>query len=83
MAQSQHHRRKPIERRLPMGAAPPDLYDYAQAGGSSCKGNHTRPEQRIRITDDWPEVVPIFETEIRIIEAYFGDILDELFGPLP
>ena len=37
----------------------------------------------ITITDDWPEIVPITEFEVRIVEAYFGDVLDELFGPLP
>lgn len=66
-----------------MGAAPPDLYDYAKRVSEPVKRKHHRSEQRIRVTDDWPEVVPVTEAEVRIIEAYFGDILDELFGPLP
>jgi len=66
-----------------MGAAPPDLYDYVPAGGSRSTRERKSAQKRIRITDDWPDVVPITEAEVRIIEAYFGDILDELFGPLP
>jgi hypothetical protein len=37
----------------------------------------------ITVTDDWPEPVPIGETELRVIEGYFRKELDELFGPLP
>lgn len=66
-----------------MGAVPPDLYDYVQAGGSPCKRSRRGADQRVRITDDWSEVVPVTEAEVRIIEAYLGDVLDELFGPLP
>lgn len=66
-----------------MGAAPLDLYDYVPAAGSQSKSSRRSTCQRIRITDDWPEIVPVSEAEVRIIEAYFGDILDELFGPLP
>lgn len=66
-----------------MGAAPLDLYDYVSAAGSQNARKRNSVQQRIRITDDWPEVVPITEAEVRIIEAYFGDVLDELVGPLP
>jgi len=34
------------------------------------------------VTDDWPEKVPITGAEIEIFERYFGDVLDELFGPI-
>ena len=64
-----------------MGAGPSDLYDYLHPVAPS--GKRRRAEKRIHITDDWPEVVPITEAEVRIVEAYFGDVLDELFGPLP
>lgn len=66
-----------------MGAAPLDLYDYLPVGGPQEEGKRCSKECPIRITDDWPDIVPITEAEVRIIEAYFGDILDELFGPLP
>jgi hypothetical protein len=32
------------------------------------------------VSDDWPERVPVTEAEIDLFEAWFGDILDELFG---
>ncbi len=66
-----------------MGAAPPDLYDYAEAVRAPAKRKRHRGAGRLRVTDDWSEVVPVTETEVRAVEAYFGDILDELFGPLP
>ena len=64
-----------------MGAGPPDLYDYLRPVEPS--GKRRCVQKRITITDDWPEVVPVTEAEVRIIEAYFGDVLDALFGPLP
>lgn len=66
-----------------MGAAPPDLYDYARRIDSPEKRFRRQQDERVRVTDDWPEIVPVTEAEVRIVEAYFGDILDELFGPLP
>jgi hypothetical protein len=33
------------------------------------------------VTDDWPEVVPITETELRVIEGHFAEELDVIFGP--
>ncbi len=66
-----------------MGAAPLDLYDYVSAVGTQESQSRRSDEQPVRITDDWPEVAPITEAEVRIIEAYFGDVLDDLFGPLP
>ena len=38
-------------------------------------------EPELVVTDDWPDVVPITEQELRIIEGHFGDLLDKLFGP--
>ena len=35
------------------------------------------------VTDDWPTIVPVTEAEVRVIEACFGEVLDDLFGPLP
>ena len=81
MAQFKPHRRKPIGRPQAMGAVPSDLYDYLRP--VTLFDKRRRAQKPITITDDWPEVVPITETEVRIVEAYFGDVLDELFGPLP
>jgi len=33
------------------------------------------------VTDDWPERVPVTDAEVDVFEAWFGDVLDELFGP--
>ncbi|HWB49306.1 MAG TPA: hypothetical protein VG651_09365 [Stellaceae bacterium] len=62
---------------------PADLHDYARVRGP-CRGHQpVRDDPPIRVTDDWPEMVPITETELRVMEAHFGDVLDEIFGPLP
>lgn len=37
----------------------------------------------IKVTDDWPGMAPITNEEVRVIEAFFGDLLDELFGSIP
>lgn len=71
--------------RAPHGTLPVDLYAYArETPGPS---DNPRPIEsdraRIRVTDDWPEVPPITEVELRVIEAHFAEVLDELFGPLP
>ncbi len=42
-----------------------------------------RSDKPIKVTDDWPGMVPITDLEVRLIEAFFADLLDELFGPIP
>jgi hypothetical protein len=32
------------------------------------------------VTDDWPARVPVTDAEVDVFEAWFGDLLDELFG---
>ena len=32
------------------------------------------------VTDDWSERIPVTDAEVDVFEAWFGDILDELFG---
>ena len=32
------------------------------------------------VVDDWPEIVPVTEAELQVFEAYFGGVLDEIFG---
>ena len=32
------------------------------------------------MTDDWPEDVPVTEAEVDVFEAWFRDLLDELFS---
>jgi hypothetical protein len=42
-----------------------------------------RADAPIKVTDDWPGAIPISDLEVRLIEAFFADLLDELFGPIP
>jgi hypothetical protein len=32
------------------------------------------------VTDDWPEHIPVSETEVDLLERWFGDVFDEVFG---
>lgn len=63
-----------------------DLHDYYEAAprqravGRPAAKAKAKP---ITVTDDWPEMVPITETELRVIEGHLCDELDALFGPLP
>jgi hypothetical protein len=34
------------------------------------------------VIDDWPERVPVTQAEVDVLEAWFGDLFDELFGPM-
>lgn len=35
----------------------------------------------VRVTSSWPEDLPITSDEVRIVEAWLGEVLDEVFGP--
>ena len=73
---SPNHRRQRRTRAVQI-----DLYDYAGIPATPLG----RPEQDLtkwRVVDDWPERVPVTEREVDVFEAWFGDILDELFGPV-
>ena len=77
MNRSRAHRRA---RRFDRAALPDDLYDYAQP----CERRPGRPVKYDlsdwRVVDDWPDRVPVTEAEADVFEAWFGDILDDLFG---
>lgn len=66
---------------LRLDSGPPDLYDYVvpppRRAGRPLK--HDLADWRV--VDDWPERVPVTVEEVDVLEAWFGDILDELFGP--
>lgn len=67
------------------GTLPVDLYAYAREVPLPPDNPRSIESERARIhvTDYWPEVLPIAEAELRVIEAHFAEVLDELFGPLP
>lgn len=66
---------------------PDDLFDYAdeptpagrtRAGDAPLLG----PDgERMRVTDDWPEDVPVTEAEIDVFERWFGDVFNEILNP--
>ena len=61
-----------------------DLHDYYQAPPSRrAKSGASSDDSRIVVTDDWPERVPIGDTELRVLEGHLRKELDDLFGPLP
>ncbi|MGO8739714.1 hypothetical protein [Rhodoblastus sp.] len=33
------------------------------------------------VVDDFPEIPPVTRAEIDVIETWFGDLLDKIFGP--
>jgi len=35
----------------------------------------------MRVTDDWPDDIPVSEAEIQVFERWFGDVFDELLRP--
>ncbi len=66
---------------------PDDLFDYAD---DPAPAGLTRVDdapllgpdgKRMRVTDDWPEDVPVTEAEIDVFERWFGDVFDELLNP--
>jgi hypothetical protein len=83
MPRARLHRSDSAERPRLLVAGPLDLYDYAvQAAERAARPSRPEPDP-ITVTDDWPDILPVTDAEVRIIEAHFGDVLDELFGPLP
>lgn len=58
-----------------------DLHDYAlRPPDRRCWAN--RSAEPIVVTDDWPEIVPIGDTELRVMEGHLRDELDALFGSI-
>lgn len=74
--------RRRARRTLPgWSGAPEDLFDYAQPAAPRAGGSRVCLDKPIKVTDDWPEVVPIAEAELRVMEGHFADELDAMFGP--
>lgn len=60
---------------------------YVQPSSEPDRRHRTPPARRvevrspIRITDTWPDDLPITTAEVRAVEAWLGEVLDEVFGP--
>jgi hypothetical protein len=73
MARSQKLRRH--------GAPIDDLYDYAALIARRRAGRRAQADEgEWIVTDDWPDDVPVSEAEVEVFEAWFGELLDELFS---
>jgi hypothetical protein len=77
MTRSQNSRRRRLAK---SGVAPDDLYDYVRPPSR-------RPGRPIRndptswiVKDGWPETVPVTDAEVDVLEAWLGDLFDELFS---
>lgn len=76
MSQTCSRRRRRIER----CALPGDLY-IVPAPWPRLGRPVKHDVERWTVTDDWPDRVPVIENEPDVVEAWFGDLFDELFGP--
>ena len=73
-------RRSPLCDRATFGELPADL--YVVSGPWPRLGRPVKHDvETWRVVDDWPARVPVTDTEVEVFEAWFGDLLDELFGP--
>lgn len=63
------------------GILPDDLYDYYTVEPDPQTGSPRAAGKMWRVTDDWPERVPVTEAEIEVFERWFADLFDEMFGP--
>jgi hypothetical protein len=78
MSQPRAHCRKDRRERAGFGVLPEDLYVKVEPWPRT--GRPVKHGLEVwRVTDDWPERVPVTAAEIDVFEAWFGDILDELF----
>ncbi|MFO1124635.1 MAG: hypothetical protein U1E25_04645 [Methylocystis sp.] len=72
--------RKDWRRRAPsLVASPDDLFDYLQSPQRRAGRPVKHAVERWRVTDDWPERIPISKSEIEVYEAWFGDLFDRIF----
>ena len=84
MSEQDQPARKRRSRRQKPEPLPDDLYDYAADPAPSTRPPRRKPSGKwhdnLRVTDDWPDRVPVTEEEVDVFERYFGDLLDRLFG---
>jgi hypothetical protein len=65
---------------------PDDLFDYAADSAPDGRARAIDAPllapngRRMRVTDDWPDNVPVTEAEIDVFERWFGDVFDELLN---
>ena len=71
---------------FPASQGDADLYDYVRSVRSASPEPRSRARKggeyqaSRKISDDWPDYVPVTEAELDLFEVHFGPILDELLG---
>lgn len=71
---------------FPASQGDTDLYDYVRPIRSALPEPRSRArnggehEASLKISDDWPDHVPVTEAELDLFEVHFGPLLDELLG---
>ena len=71
---------------LPGSQGDADLYDYVRPVRSVASEPRSRARKGVehqasrKVSDDWPDHVPVTEAELDLFEVHFGQILDELLG---
>jgi hypothetical protein len=71
---------------FPASQSDADLYDYVRPVRSAPPEPRSRARKglehqaSLKISDDWPDHVPVTEAELDIFEVHFGPLLDELLG---
>jgi hypothetical protein len=71
---------------FPASQGDADLYDYVRPVRSAAPEPRSRARKGVehqasrKVSDDWPDHVPVTEAELDLFEVHFGQILDELLG---
>lgn len=71
---------------FPASQGDADLYDYVRPVRSAAPKPRSRARKggehqaSLKISDDWPDHVPVTEAELDLFEVHFGPLLDELLG---
>ena len=71
---------------FPASQGDADLYDYVRPVRSAGPQPRSRAREGVeqqasrKVSDDWPDHVPVTEAELDLFEVHFGQILDELLG---
>lgn len=82
MPNNRHHQRQTRRKRPHRSQDGFDLYDYAFLAEPKPRGRPVTDDlSSCRVTDDWPDDVPVTPEEVDVFESWFGDLLDEMFGP--
>jgi hypothetical protein len=56
--------------------------DEVHQQGQIDSAHATAHDPELFVTDDWPEIVPVTDAELRVFEAYFGGLVDEILRPV-